>query len=273
MILPKQTPKVPGKLSFAEIFDLLEEKARQYNRPEFIATDPIQIPRQFGQKENIEIAGFLAATIAWGQRPTIIKNANRLMVGMEHDPYSFLMNTGENDWSHFAEFKHRTFNGVDCLFFFKSLKNIYQNYGGLEAVFTDGFLAEGTVAGALRNFRRIFFEVDHQKRSQKHISNIDRGASAKRLNMFLRWMVRKDEAGVDFGIWNRIPMSELLLPLDVHTSRQARQLGLLHRKQDDWRAVLEVSERLREFDPADPVKYDFALFGLGAFESSASPFG
>ena len=258
--------KFRAKLSSGEIVQLLEEKTRQYNCPDFIETDPIQIPKQFAKKENIEIAGFLAATIAWGQRPTIIRNANRLMAGMDHDPFSFLMNTTETDWLHFAGFKHRTFNGIDCLFFLRSLRNIYQNHGGLEAVFTRGFQHENSVAGALRNFRNVFYEADHEPRSQKHISNIDKGASAKRLNMFLRWMVRKDDAGVDFGIWNGIPMSELLLPLDVHTGRQARQLGLLDRKQDDWRAVLEVSARLREFDPADPVKYDFALFGLGAFE-------
>lgn len=253
------------RFSEAEIFDLLEEKTRQYNCPDFIATDPIQIPRQFAGKENIEIAGFLAATIAWGQRPTIIKNAQRLMEGMDHDPVNFLLQTGEADWAHFESFKHRTFNGVDCLFFLRSLKNIYQWRGGLEAVFTEGYLKERSVAGALRHFRQVFYEVEHPGRSQKHISNIDKNASAKRLNMYLRWMVRTDDAGVDFGLWKQIPMADLLLPLDVHTSTQARQLGLLRRAQDDWKAVLEVTERLRRFDPYDPVKYDFALFGLGAF--------
>ncbi len=252
-------------LTDAEIYDLLEEKTRQYNTVDFIETDPIQIPKQFSQKENIEIAGFLAATIAWGQRHTIIKNGQRLMEGMDHDPLNFLQNTDEKDWGHFADFKHRTFNGVDCLFFLRSLKNIYQKHGGLEVVFTDGFLQEGSVAGALRNFRRVFYEPEHESRTQKHISNIDKNASAKRLNMYLRWMVRKDDAGVDFGLWKDIPASALLLPLDVHTSKHARQLGLLERKQDDWKAVLEVSERLRAFDPVDPIKYDFALFGMGAF--------
>ncbi|WP_163709544.1 TIGR02757 family protein [Mangrovibacterium lignilyticum] len=265
--MAKSNPKidVTDRLAFSEIFELLEEKARQYNCVDFIATDPIQIPRQFAQKENIEIAGFLAATIAWGQRPTIIKNGKWLMEAMDHDPYAFLLNTNEDEWLHFEGFKHRTFNGVDCLFFLRSLKNIYQNHGGLEAVFTHGYEQEGAVSGALRYFRKVFFEVEGDRRTHKHVSNIDKGASAKRLNMYLRWMVRKDDAGVDFGIWNGIPASELLLPLDVHTSKQARQLGLLTRKQDDWKAVLEVTEHLKAFDPNDPIKYDFALFGLGAF--------
>ena len=265
MTINDQHIKASGKFSDTEIFELLEEKTRQYNCPDFIETDPIQIPRQFAQKENIEIAGFLAATIAWGQRATIIKNGKWLMEAMDHDPYAFLMNTNEDEWLHFDRFKHRTFNGVDCRYFLRSLKNIYENHGGLEAVFTKGYQQEGAVSGALRHFRKVFFELDGDHRTQKHISNIDKGASAKRLNMYLRWMVRKDDAGVDFGIWNHIPMSDLLLPLDVHTSKQARQLGLLERKQDDWKAVLEVSERLRKFDPNDPIKYDFALFGLGAF--------
>lgn len=249
-----------------ELYQLLEEKARQYNQLAFIETDPIQVPKQFSGKENIEIAGFLAATIAWGQRSTIIKNAFRLVKMMDHNPYELLMNTNEPDWIHFLEFKHRTFNGIDCLFFLRSLKNIYQKHGGLEAVFTSGYLKEHNMASALRYFRQVFFEVAHENRSQKHVSNIDKGASAKRLNMYLRWMIRKDDCGVDFGLWNQIPMSALLLPLDVHTGRQARQLGLLSRKQDDWKSVLELTENLRQFDPLDPVKYDFALFGMGAFE-------
>ncbi|MGD9931562.1 MAG: TIGR02757 family protein [Mangrovibacterium sp.] len=249
-----------------ELFELLEEKSKQYNRPSFIETDPIQVPKQFSQKENIEISGFLAASIAWGQRPTIIKNAFRLMQLMDNDPYEFLLHTEERDWEQFLAFKHRTFNGVDCLFFLRSLQHIYRNCGGLEAVFTKGFQTDETVASALQYFRRVFFEVDHEARSQKHVSNIDKGASAKRLNMFLRWMARKDEAGVDFGLWRGIPASALMLPLDVHTGTQARQLGLLARRQDDWKAVLEVTEMLRTFDPDDPIKYDFALFGMGAFE-------
>ena len=245
---------------------LLEEKSKLYNQPSFINTDPIQIPRQFAQKENIEIAAFLSASIAWGQRPTIIKNANRLMQWMDNDPFDFLMNTTEDDWGQFLNFKHRTFNGDDCIFFLRSLKNIYQNHQGLEAVFTSGFQHDQSIESSLRYFRKIFFEVPFLARSQKHIANIDKGSSAKRLNMYLRWMVRKDDKGVDFGLWNSIPMSALFIPLDVHTGRQARDLGLLNRKQNDWKAVLELTCNLREFDPSDPVKFDFALFGLGVFE-------
>ena len=253
-------------MDFIELKDLLDEKAYQYNQSTFIETDPIQVLKQFSQKENIEIAGFLTATIAWGQRKTIIKNAFQLMELMDNNPYEFLMNTDMSEWQHFQYFKHRTFNGTDCIFFLSSLKNIYENHDGLEQVFTSGFQKDKTVASALRYFRQVFFEVEHEKRSQKHISNIDKGASAKRLNMFLRWMVRSDSRGVDFGLWKDIPMSDLLLPLDIHTGRQARQLGLLTRKQDDWKAVLEVTDNLRHFDQKDPVKYDFALFGMGAFE-------
>lgn len=245
---------------------LLNEKARKYNQPFFIETDPIQVPKQFAQKENIEIAGFLTASIAWGNRSMIIRNAWRLMKLMDHDPYAFLVHTGERELLHIPDFKHRTFNGADCVFFLRSLRNIYLNHGGLEAVFTRGYQLDQSVESALRYFRGIFFEVQHEQRAQKHISDIDKGASAKRLNMFLRWMVRSDRQGVDFGLWKNIRMSALMLPLDVHTGEQARQLGLLTRKQNDWKAVLEVTANLRQFDPHDPVKYDFALFGMGVFE-------
>lgn len=250
-------------------FDLkafLDEKVQKYNHPSFIETDPIQIPKQFSQKENIELAAFLSASIAWGQRPTIIKNANRLLQMMDNDPFDFLMNTNEKEWGFFLGFKHRTFNGDDCVFFLRSLRNIYKKYGSLETVFTDGFQKEKSIESALRYFRQVFFQVDFMPRSQKHVANIDKGSSAKRLNMFLRWMVRKDESGVDFGLWDSIPMSALQIPLDVHTGRQARQLGLLKRRQDDWKSVEELTRKLREFDSEDPVKYDFALFGLGVFE-------
>ena len=248
----------------SELKTLLDERVRRFNKESFIETDPIQIPKRFEQKENIEIAGFLAATIAWGQRPTIIRNALQLVKLMGNDPYEFLLNTGEPDWACFAPFKHRTFNGTDCIFFLRSLKNIYLNHDGLESVFSIGYLKEQSITSALRYFRNIFFELPHEERTQKHVSNIDKGAAAKRLNMFLRWMVRKDESGVDFGLWNGIPMSALKIPLDVHTGTQARLLGLLTRTQNDWKAVEELTARLTAFDPNDPVKYDFALFGMGA---------
>ncbi|MFW6259418.1 MAG: TIGR02757 family protein [Tangfeifania sp.] len=248
-----------------ELKEFLDEKAEKYNRPAFIATDPIQVPRQFSQKENIEIAAFLTATISWGSRPAIIKNALRLMSLMDNRPFEFIVNGSGADFERLVSFVHRTFNGQDCIYFARSLRNIYQNYGGLQAVFETGYKYEGSVKSALHHFHSVFFEFPGE-RTRKHIANVERGASAKRLNMFLRWMIRSDKKGVDFGLWDGIPTSELMLPLDVHTGNVARKLGLLTRKQDNWKAVEEVTSELRKFDPEDPVKYDFALFGLGAFE-------
>lgn len=245
---------------------LLDQKVNSFNRLAFIETDPIQIPRQFITKENIEIAGFLAATLAWGQRPTIIRNAQRLIGLMNNDPLNYLLEVPEGEWDVFENFKHRTFNSIDCIGFLRSLRNIYQDHGGMEAVFTKGFQQTGDIYGTLIYFRSIFFETDHLHRTEKHLSDVTKGAAGKRLNMFLRWMVRSDKNGVDFGIWKQIPPSALMLPLDVHTGNVARKLGLLSRKQNDWKAVEEVTEKLRIFDPNDPIKYDFALFGLGVFE-------
>jgi len=252
--------------SSENIKSFLDEKIQLFNRAEFIETDPIQIPSLFSTKENIEIAGFLAATIAWGQRPTIIRNAQKLIALMENDPIDFLLNSDEADWNTFLNFKHRTFNGLDCIYFLKALKNIYQNHGGLEPVFSEGYLQGKSVFSALVHFRNVFFELDHERRTEKHVSDVERGAAAKRLNIYLRWMVRSDNSKVDFGLWKKIPASALMLPLDVHTGNVGRKLGLLTRTQNDWRAVEEITARLREFDPVDPVKYDFALFGLGVFE-------
>ena len=249
-----------------EIKSFLDQKVNSFNHSSFIETDPIQVPALFTTKENIEIAGFLAATLAWGQRPTIIRNAMKLVQLMENNPIEFLLNTPENEWNSFLDFKHRTFNGIDCLYFLKSLRDIYQNHGGLEQVFMEGYLKDETVFSALVHFRKIFFELKHEHRTEKHVSDVEKGAAAKRLNMFLRWMVRSDQSGVDFGLWKQIPVSALMLPLDVHTGNVARKLELLTRTQNDWRAVEEITAKLREFDPEDPVKYDFALFGLGVFE-------
>ena len=249
-----------------ETKEFLDEKANKYNNPGFIETDPIQIPALFTTKENIEIAGFLAATLAWGQRPTIIRNSLRLTALMNNNPIDFLLNTQEEDWTEFQTIKHRTFNGIDCLYFLKSLKNIYQNHGGLEQVFTDGFRNGNTIFNALIHFRKVFFELEHEHRTEKHVSDVAKGAAGKRLNMYLRWMIRMDNSGVDFGLWKQIPASALMLPLDVHTGNVARKLRLLTRTQNDWRAVEEITAKLREFDPEDPIKYDFALFGLGVFE-------
>ncbi|MBW8326090.1 MAG: TIGR02757 family protein [Prolixibacteraceae bacterium] len=248
------------------IQSFLNQKVLSFNHTSFIETDPIQVPALFTTKENIEIAGFLAATLAWGQRPTIIRNARWLIAHMGNNPIEFLQRETEDNWIVFTDFKHRTFNGTDCIYFLKALRNIYQNHGGLEQVFTEGYLIDRTVFSALVHFRKIFFELEHEHRTEKHVSDVEKGAAAKRLNMFLRWMVRTDGSGVDFGLWKRIPASALMLPLDVHTGNVARKLGLLTRTQNDWRAVEEITARLREFDPMDPIKYDFALFGLGVFE-------
>lgn len=253
-------------LAFAELKEFLDEKYDLYNRESFIATDPIQIPRSFSRKEDIEIAGFLSASIAWGQRATIIRNAKFLVERMDNQPYEFLLHASASDMDAFKLFKHRTFNGEDCLFFLKSLQNIYRNHNGLEHVFSKGLEKTKNIGGALVYFREVFLETSHLQRSTKHISDVSKKSSAKRLNMFLRWMVRKDERGVDFGIWNRINPADLYLPLDVHTGNVGRKLGLLQRKQNDWTAVEEITVNLRKLDAHDPIKYDYALFGLGAFE-------
>jgi len=249
------------------IKEFLDEKAEKYNHPNFIETDPIQIPKQFNDINDIEISAFLASTIAWGQRVTIIKNMQKLMALMDNAPYDFIQNFKNKDLHRFTYFKHRTFNGDDCKFFLQSLQNIIHNYKSLGHLFKKIYLSEGDVFNSLIKFREVFFEIDHQKRTEKHFSNVLKNSSAKRLNMFLRWMVRKDNNGVDFGIWDQISMSNLFLPLDVHTGNVARKLGLLERKQNDWKAVCEITNVLREFDRNDPIKYDFALFGLGVFEN------
>lgn len=251
-----------------ELFDLksfLDEKYVQFNQPFFIETDPIQVPKLFTQKEDIEIAAFLTATIAWGNRQSIIKNAGRLMRLMGEQPCNFVLNASKDDLKTLQKFVHRTFNGDDCVYFIRSLQNIYRNHGGLQAVFEDGFNSGNSVFSAHQHFFKVFFELPGE-RTRRHVSDVEKGAAAKRLNMFLRWMVRADKSKIDFGIWSGIPMSGLMLPLDVHTGNVARKLGLLTRKSNDWKAVEEVTAALRGFDSADPVKYDFALFGLGAFE-------
>lgn len=250
-----------------EIKELLDEKYFQFNNTSFIETDPISIPHQFSKKEDVEIAGFLIATIAWGQRISIINNGNKLMRLMNHEPHEFIMNFSKKDALRFENFVHRTFNSSDCVFFLNSLKNIYTKHKGLEYAFSGEFSEkEKDVKSAITNFRELFLSIPHQSRSDKHISNPSAKSSAKRLCMYLRWMVRKDKHGVDFGIWKSIKPSQLCLPLDVHTGNVSRKLGLLTRTQNDWQAVEEITSVLREFDKKDPIKYDFSLFGLGAFE-------
>lgn len=248
-----------------ELKEFLDEKVIQYNNTDFIESDPIQIPHLFSLKEDIEISGFLIATIAWGNRKSIINNGNKLMGIMGDAPYDFVMNFSEMDSVKFAGFKHRTFNEYDLTFFIKALQNIYMNHGGLEAVFSKN--SESTsLQPAIHEFKKVFFETPHLPRTQKHISDPLKNSAAKRINMYLRWMIRNDNTGVDFGIWKNISPSLLSCPLDVHSGNVARKLKLLSRKQNDGKAVSELDAALRKLDAADPVKYDFALFGLGAFE-------
>ena len=254
-----------GKLKNDELKAFLDEKSEQYNTPNFIKDDPISIPHSYSKKEDVEISAFFAAILAWGQRTTIINNSKKLMSLMDNAPFEFLMQHQEHDLERTKGFVHRTFNDVDLRYFFISLRNIYKKYGGLENVLKPHEAENGT-ANALHRFKKIFFELEHPARTQKHIADPLKGSSAKRLNMYFRWMVRQDKKGVDLGIWKTIPMSKLSIPLDVHTGNVSRALGLLKRKQNDAKAVAELDEALRKFDPVDPAKYDFALFGLGAYE-------
>ena len=249
----------------AELKEFLDAKVAQYNHPHFLEDDPLQIPHRFSKKEDIEISGFLTATIAWGNRKSIIKNATRLMELLESTPYDFVSNHTETDLDKLQPFVHRTFNGLDLTYFIKSLQNIYSKHGGLEAVFTQ-YQEKETLQPAISQFKKVFFELPHQKRTTKHVSNPMKGSAAKRINMFLRWMVRNNDTGVDFGIWKGLQPAQLSCPLDVHSGNVARKLKLLHRKQNDAKALAELDENLRKLDSVDPVKYDFALFGLGVFE-------
>ncbi len=249
-----------------EVKQLLDEKYFEYCTPAFIENDPIQIPHMFETREDIEISGFISATIAWGQRPTIIKNAKKAMRRMGNEPHRFVMEHSETDLKAFDGFVHRTFNATDLKQFIRSLKHLYSKHNSLENVFLERITpASRDLKEAISHFKESFFALDYQKRTQKHVSDPMRGSAAKRINMFLRWMVRPADRGVDFGLWNRIPTSILSCPLDVHSGRNARDLGLLSRKQNDWKAVEELDQQLRSLDANDPVKYDFALFGLGVY--------
>ena len=251
----------------ADLKAFLDEKYLLYNRSSFIASDPVSIPRKFSRKQDIEIAGFLAATIAWGQRPTILRNASRLMEWMDDSPHAFITGHSPKELAPFKKFVHRTFNGVDCTYFIRALHRIYNEYDSMEEVFLgDEEWNEPDTLKAIVRFRGEFFSLSPPDRSRKHLSDPSAGSAAKRINMFLRWMVRQDNAGVDFGIWSKIPSSALMCPLDVHSGNVARKLGLLQRSQNDWKAVEELTKALRKLDISDPVKYDFSLFGLGVFE-------
>jgi uncharacterized protein (TIGR02757 family) len=246
-----------------ELKEFLDFKAEQYENWSFIESDPIQLPHRFEHKEDIEIVAFLISTIAWGTRKGIISSGEKLIEIMENEPLTFIREYSPKTLKN-STFVHRTFNASDLNQFFASLHRIYKS-SNLEECFSSHQEIEG-VKGRIANFRNIFFQTDDLQRSMKHVSDPLRNSACKRINMYLRWMVRESSKGVDFGLWKSIPTSELYLPLDVHTSRNARNLGLLARKQDDWKALDELMFKLREFDAADPVKYDFALFGIGAFE-------
>ncbi len=260
------------KIILPELKEFLDAKVAQYNQPEFIKVDPILIPHQYSKKQDIEIAGFFAATLAWGQRTTIINKCKELLAMMGNTPHDFLLHHKLSDLKPFEKFKHRTFNATDALYFMESLSTYYKNHDSLEDAFlttdiralssqaTDTFPIEA----GLINFHKTFFSLkDFPKRTIKHVSTPARKSACKRLNMYLRWMVRHDHNGVDFGLWKKISPSQLVCPCDVHVERVARKLKLIHRKGMNWQTALELTTQLRRLDSADPVKYDFALFGLG----------
>ncbi|WP_200976089.1 TIGR02757 family protein [Echinicola sp. 20G] len=251
-----------------DLKDFLEEKTLHYNQPNFITLDPISIPHRFSKKQDIEIAGFFAATLAWGQRKTIINKCLQLLEMMDNAPHDFILHHEEKDLRPFLSFKHRTFNDIDTLWFLAFFKAFYQKHESLEEAFTIGWREEVDVMEVLlANYHDLFFkDPEAPQRTRKHVATPKRKAACKRINMFLRWMVRQDDRGVDFGVWQKIKPYQLICPCDLHVDRVGRKLGLIERKQTDWRTAVELTERLREFDPEDPVKYDFALFGLGVEE-------
>lgn len=252
-------------MKFDELKEFLDLKANHYQSQDFISADPIQIPHRFTKKEDIEIAGFLAATIAWGNRTSIIKNANEMMKLMDEAPFDFIVNHQTSDLDVFDGFVHRTFNATDLKYFVQAIKNLYVNKGGLEFCITQ-HVSKMPLQTALHHFKKDFFELPHELRTEKHLADPLKGSAAKRINMYLRWMVRPNTSGVDFGLWKSMHPRNLSCPLDVHSGTVARKLGILNRKQNDAKAVLELDKQLRIMDSEDPVKYDFALFGLGAFE-------
>ncbi len=260
-----------------KIYELLERKYKEYNQPAFIESDPVSIPHLFTLKQDIEIAGLFAATLAWGQRKTIIANCKRLMDWMDNSPYEFVLHHKETDLKRFLQFKHRTFNATDTLYFIEFLKWFYNGHQSLEEAFlptepvTDKLNGQSKIEAALIGFNQLFFSLeDAPHRTKKHVSSPAKKSTCKRLNMYLRWMVRKDKSGVDFGIWKQLKPSELLIPLDVHVDRIARKLGLVKNKQTNWQAVLELTANLKTFDPKDPVKYDYALFGISVLDKATT---
>ncbi len=241
-----------------------DKKVDEYNQPFFIADDPVSIPHLFTKKQDIEIAGFFAAIFAWGNRTTIIQKSKELMQRMEMQPYQFCLHHQAEELKKLIGFKHRTFNDTDLLYFVEFFKYHYSNYESLESAFT---MHGETIEKMLTGFHHYFFSLEHiPNRTRKHIASPEKGSTCKRLNMFLRWMVRRDDKGVDFGIWKNISPSQLICPIDLHVARVAKRFNLLHRKQTDWLAAVELTNYLRTLDKKDPVKYDFALFGMGVVD-------
>jgi uncharacterized protein (TIGR02757 family) len=254
--------------SFDNLKDFLDSKVEEYNQPGFIPNDPISIPHQYTKPQDIEITGFWASILAWGQRVTIINKCNELFALMDNSPHDFVLNHSENDLKALLKFKHRTFNDSDTLYFVEFFKNYYQQHDSLEDAFLKGIQStDVSVEQGLVKFHEDFFSLPNAPhRTKKHIATPARKSACKRINMFLRWMVRQDDKGVDFGLWKRIQPSQLVCPCDVHVERVARRFHLIARKQTDWQMAMELTANLKEFDPIDPVKYDFALFGLGVEE-------
>ena len=250
---------------FASLKELLDQSYSKFACRLFVDNDPIQVPHRFTANADIEISGLFAATIAWGNRKSIINSMNKLIEAMGNRPYDFVTNFKPADSKYIDGFVHRTFNSTDVVSFIGSLQDIYTNKGGLKSIFSTGLKNAGSVQGAIGYFRNTFINSQFEARSTKHIPDVTKGSAAKRLNMYLRWMVRPSTEGVDFGIWDEIPTSKLLIPLDVHVARVARALGLLQRSQNDMKTVIELTNELKKFDPVDPIKYDFALFGLGVY--------
>ena len=257
-----------SSLKFVNLHNFLDAKVIQYNQPGFIANDPICIPHMFSKKQDIEIMGFWSSMLAWGQRITIINKCKELINLMDGAPHDFIVNHQDVDLKRFLNFKHRTFNATDTLYFIHFFKHHYSNFNSLEDAFLPfDFEQQENIENHLNHFRAYFFSLpDFPQRTIKHVSSPLQKSTCKRLNMFLRWMVRHDENGVDFGIWNKIKPSQLICPCDLHVDRVARKLNLIIRKQTDWQTALELTENLKKFDPIDPTKYDFALFGLGIEE-------
>ena len=273
LLRPTSRAEAPSDRSFRCIFVLpmqrpldvtLEELHDQYNRREFVRDDPIRIPHRFTSRDDREVAGFLTATIAWGGRKQILRSARELCDRMDNAPADFVRHASERDLESLAGFVHRTFNGQDLVDFVRAIRRLYTTHGGIGTFFESKYEETGSIAATLSAFRMAFLQAPHGRHAEKHLSSVDAGSACKRLNLYLRWFVRRDNRGVDFGLWRRIPPSALMLPLDVHTARAGRELGLLTRGRNDWNAVVEITDSLRAFDPVDPIRFDLALFGYSA---------